>query len=134
MTATDVAVERVCRSRCSVYRKPRAKGGLGGAKSEFLVATVTYFGPVTPQVKSRTCVRVWHRQEPPADRGRAAPQGPLSSDGLMNHRIAAPTKNSAPATTLSRTLTGKAGNSQPTSAPGQSQQAAPAIANTIARI
>jgi hypothetical protein len=66
-------------------------------------------------------------------RSRAS-QGPLSSDGRMNHRMAAPTKNNAPTITLSRTLTGKAGNSQPTNAPGQSQQAAPATAKATARI
>jgi hypothetical protein len=60
-------------------------------------------------------------------------QGPLSSDGRMNNRMAAPAKNSAPIIALSRALTGKAGNSQPTNAPGQSQQAAPATAKTMAR-
>jgi hypothetical protein len=48
--------------------------------------------------------------------------------------MAAPTKNSAPIITLSRALTGKAGNSKPTIAPGQSQQTAPATAKTMARI
>jgi len=47
--------------------------------------------------------------------------------------MAAPTKNSAPIITLSRALTGKAGNSKPTIAPGQSQQTAPATAKTMAR-
>ena len=60
-------------------------------------------------------------------------QDPLSSDGRMKNRMAAPAKNSAPIIALSRGLTGKAGNSQPTNAPGQSQQAAPATAKTMAR-
>src|ERR1700751_717958 len=61
-------------------------------------------------------------------------QGFSSSDGRTNSRMAAPTKNSAPIITLSRALTGKAGNNKPTIAPGQSQQTAPATAKTMARI
>jgi hypothetical protein len=52
----------------------------------------------------------------------------------MNNRMAAPTKNSAPIITLSRTLTGRAWNSKPPIAPGQSQQTAPATAKAMARI
>jgi len=61
-------------------------------------------------------------------------QGPLSCDGRMNIRMAAPTKNSAPIITLSRALTGRAWNSKPPISPGRSQQTAPASAKTMARI
>jgi hypothetical protein len=40
----------------------------------------------------------------------------------MNHRMAAPTKNSAPIIKLSRRLAGEGWNSKAPSAPGQSQQ------------
>jgi hypothetical protein len=56
------------------------------------------------------------------------------SDGRTNHRMAAAAKNSAPIIALSRALTGKAWNSKPPMAPGQSQQTAPAIAKTMAKI
>ena len=48
--------------------------------------------------------------------------------------MAAPTKNSAPIITLSRTLTGRAWNSKPPIAPGQSQHMAPATAKAMASI
>ena len=50
----------------------------------------------------------------------------------MKNRIAAPTKNSAPITMLSRALTGKAWNNNPPRAPGQIQQTAPATAKAMA--
>jgi hypothetical protein len=59
------------------------------------------------------------------------PKGLLSSDGRMNDGMAAPTKNSAPIITLSRTLTGRAWNSKPPIAPGQSQHMAPATAKAM---
>jgi hypothetical protein len=42
----------------------------------------------------------------------------------MNHKMAAAAKNSAPIIALSRALTGKAWNSKPPIAPGQSQRLA----------
>jgi hypothetical protein len=60
-------------------------------------------------------------------------QGVLSSDGRMNNKTAAPTKKSAPITTLSRALMGKARNSKPPMAPGRSHQTAPATAKMIAK-
>jgi len=48
--------------------------------------------------------------------------------------MAAPTKNSAPITALSRTLTGRAWNSKPPIAPGQSQHMAPVTEKTMASI
>ena len=50
----------------------------------------------------------------------------------MKNRIAAPTKNSAPITMLSRELTGKEWNNNPPRAPGQIQQTAPATAKAMA--
>ena len=50
----------------------------------------------------------------------------------MKNRIAAPTKNSAPITMLSRALTGKEWNNNPPRAPGQIQQTAPATAKAMA--
>jgi hypothetical protein len=58
--------------------------------------------------------------------GRAT-QGALRT----NQRTAAPTKNSAPMTTLSRTLAVRANNR--VMAPGQSQQTAPAAAKMMAK-
>jgi hypothetical protein len=52
----------------------------------------------------------------------------------MNHRMAAPAKNSEPMIALSRALTGKPWDSKPLVSPGKSQQTVPATAKTMASI